>query len=217
MSSKYQYWLTFNNEKERLRLPVLPENFKVTNKSSNESVDISGLGEITVKQDRPALVFTFSSFFPSASFPGIEYPNFPDPETCRDTIERWKEADKPIHFIITSSRINLFATIEKFEYEERGGDIGTLYYSITLKEFRPVQVRQVKVNVSTGTASVSKEKTRQDNRVQPSVYVVKAGDYLYKISKNVLGNADRWKEIAQVNNINAPYTIYPNQKLKMPG
>lgn len=217
MSSKYQYWLTFNNEKERLRLPVLPESFKVVNGSKNESVDISGLGEITVKQDRPAMVFSFSSFFPSASFPGIEYSNFPNPETCRATIEQWKEADQPIHFIITGSRINIFATIENFEYEERGGDIGTLHYSITLKEFRPVQIRQVKVNVSTGAASVSKEKQRLDNRVQPSVYIVKAGDYLYKISKNVLGNANRWKEIAQMNSINAPYTIYPNQKLKMPG
>lgn len=217
MSSKYQYWLTFNNEKERLRLPVLPESFKIVNSSKNESVDISGLGEITIKQDRPAMVFSFSSFFPKAGFPGIEYTGFPSPSTCRATIERWKEAEQPIHFIITGSSVNIFATIENFEYEERGGDIGTLYYSITLKEFRPVQVRQVTVSITTGAASVSQEKQRSDNRVQPSVYVVKAGDYLYKIAKNVLSDSGRWNEIAKTNSINAPYTIYTNQKLKMPG
>lgn len=217
MSSKYQYWLTFNNEKERLRLPVLPESFKVVNGSKNESVDIAGLGEITIKQNRPAFVFSFSSFFPSAEFPGIEYDNFPTPDTCRSTIERWKEADKPVHFIITGASVNVFVTIETFEYEERGGDIGTLHYSITLKEYRPVQVRQVSVNVSTGAASVNQEKQRTDNRVQPSVYVVKEGDYLYKIAKSVLGNSERWNDIAKTNSISAPYTIYVNQKLKIPG
>ncbi len=217
MTSKYQYWITFNNEKERLRLPVLPEAFKISNGSKNESVDVSGLGEITIKQDRPALAINFDCYFPANSFPGVEYSNFPNPETCVATINQWKDSDKPVHFIITGSKVNMFATIETFDVEERGGDVGTLYYSITLKEFRTVTVRQVTVNAVTQVATVNKEPQRTDNRVQPSVYVVKSGDYLYKISKSVLGNANRWGEIAKLNGISAPYTIYPNQKLQIPG
>lgn len=217
MTSKYQYWITFNNEKEKLRLPVLPETFKISNGSKNESLDVSGLGEITIKQDRPALIISFDSFFPANKFPGIEYSNFPTPETCVATLNEWKEADKPVHLIITGSKVNMFATIETFDTEERGGDVGTWYYSITLKEFRDIHVRQVTVNSTTGAATVNKEPQRTDNRVKPSAYVVKSGDYLYKIAKSVLGNAGKWGDIASLNGISAPYTIYPNQKLQIPG
>ena len=72
MGTKYQIWLTSNAEKEKIRLPVLPTSFKTVNGSVNESVNISGLGEIVIMQSRPALKFSFSSFFPATKFPGIQ-------------------------------------------------------------------------------------------------------------------------------------------------
>jgi len=51
---------------------------------------------------------------------------------------------------------------------------------------------------------------------EPATYTVKSGDYLYKIAADVLGDANRWKEIASLNNISAPYTIYSGQVLKLP-
>jgi len=39
-------WLTYNAEKEKIQLPVLPESFKTKNGSKNDSVNIAGLGEI---------------------------------------------------------------------------------------------------------------------------------------------------------------------------
>ena len=38
MSTKYQMWLTYNAEKEKIQLPVLPESFEVNNGSNNESI-----------------------------------------------------------------------------------------------------------------------------------------------------------------------------------
>jgi nucleoid-associated protein YgaU len=216
MISKYQYWFTFDNEKERLRLPVLPEEFSVSIGSKNESVDVAGLGETTIKQDRPAITFSFSSIFPASEFPGVEYEDFPPPSTCIETLIRWKESEYPIHFIVTGTKINIFVTIESLEYKEIGGDVGTLHYSITLKEFRPIQVNQIKVNTSTGTAIVRNETKRTDNRVQSKLYTVAPGDYLFKIAKKTLSDPSKWKEIASINGLKAPYTIYPNQKLKLP-
>ena len=45
MSTKYQMWLTYNAEKEKIQLPVLPESFEVNNGSNNESMNITGLGD----------------------------------------------------------------------------------------------------------------------------------------------------------------------------
>ena len=54
------------------------------------------------------------------------------------------------------------------------------------------------------------EKTTTQN------YEVVAGDNLSKIAKKKLKDANRWPEIASLNGLTPPYTIYPKQKLKLP-
>ena len=65
MSIKYQIWLTYNAEKEKIQLPVLPLSFKLKTEVKMTVINVAGLGEITIMQSRPALQFSFSSFFPS--------------------------------------------------------------------------------------------------------------------------------------------------------
>ena len=71
MNTNYQMWITYNAESEKLRIPVLPETFTVSIGSNNSSVDVVGLGEVVIKQARPAFQFSFSSFFPKKNFPGV--------------------------------------------------------------------------------------------------------------------------------------------------
>lgn len=47
-------------------------------------------------------------------------------------------------------------------------------------------------------------------------YIVQFGDTLSLISAKKLGNANRWSEIARLNNLTAPYTLLIGQKLKLP-
>lgn len=49
-----------------------------------------------------------------------------------------------------------------------------------------------------------------------ATYTVVKGDCLWKIAKIRLGNANRWPEIASLNNISSPYTIYVGQVLTLP-
>jgi nucleoid-associated protein YgaU len=55
-------------------------------------------------------------------------------------------------------------------------------------------------------------------RKQPRSYVVKSGDTLSKIAREVLGDADRWPEILAANKdkIADPNKIQPGQELKIP-
>lgn len=48
-------------------------------------------------------------------------------------------------------------------------------------------------------------------------YSVKSGDSLSTIARDVLGDMDRWPEIAALNALSPPYTIYPGQLLELPG
>lgn len=47
-------------------------------------------------------------------------------------------------------------------------------------------------------------------------YTVKAGESLSIIARDVLNDISRWPDIARVNNLVSPYTIYPGQQLILP-
>lgn len=162
MITKYQMWLTYNAEKEKIQLPVLPEEFVVSVGTNDKSVDIAGLGEILVSQSKPAREFSFSSFFPAAKFPGLQVSKITNPQTLRDKIFKWKNSKKPVHLIVTGHGIDCYCRITKFRPTEKGGDVGTIYYDITLKEYRETSVRQVTIKKE--KATTKKSTTRTDNR-----------------------------------------------------
>lgn len=219
MSIKYQMWLTYNAEKEKIQLPVLPSTFQTKNGSNNDTVNIAGLGEIIIMQSRPALQFSFSSFFPAAKFPGLQVSSITKPLTLVQKINEWKASDKPIHFIATACGVDLYATIESFTYSEEGGDPGTYQYSMTLKEYREITVRQVKVDIPKATATVKKEEPRVDNTVQPKTYTVVKGDCLWNIAKKFYGSGAQYTKIYNADKGvigGNPNLIYPGQVLTIP-
>lgn len=48
-------------------------------------------------------------------------------------------------------------------------------------------------------------------------YIVKAGDSLSKIARDVLSDINKWPAIATLNDLRQPYTILPGQVLQLPG
>ena len=62
------------------------------------------------------------------------------------------------------------------------------------------------------------ELRRRAEELKPRTYVVKSGDSLSKIAKEVLGDAGRWPEIFELNKdqIKDPNLIYPGQEFKLP-
>lgn len=218
-NTKYQMWLTYNAEKEKIQLPVLPVSFKVKNGSNNDSVNITGLGGIVIMQSRPALQFSFSSFFPATEFPGLQVGRITKPLALIEKINAWKAGKKPVHFIATACGINIYAAIDRFDYSEEGGDPGTYQYSITLKEYREITIRQVKVDIPKATATVENEEPRVDNTVQPKTYTVAGGDSLWKIAKKFYGNGAEYTKIYDANKGvigGNPNLIYPGQVLTIP-
>ena len=217
MTSDYQLWLTHNNETEKLQFPYLPERINVKIGSRDTSVDIAGLGEIIITQGRPAIVVSFSSFFPAYWFAGLQT-DPEDPWGLAKRINEWKNSGKPSHLILTGTPINMFGTISDFPLYEEGGDVGTVHFSLTIKEHRDPQVRKVNVNTLTKAAVIVDGPTRTDNRVQAKTHTVVKGDALWMIAHKHLGDGDRYKEIYNLNQdlIKDKYFIYPGQILKLP-
>lgn len=216
-TSSYEIWMTYDAESEMIMLPVNPEKFQVTVGSKNSTVNIIGLGEITVMQGRPQFQFSFSSFFPAASFPGLQTSSIAPPLTLISTINAWKAGDIPVHFICTGIGLSIYCTIERFEYYEAGGDVGTWQYSITLKEYRFVTIRKITITSKKKAKVAKKGKTRKSNKKKTTSYTVKKGDNLTTIAKK-MGVSD-WKTLYNANKSvigGNPNLIYPGQKFTIP-
>lgn len=214
--NKYQLWITANGETEKCLLPVVPDMIKVSDGSKNESISVVDLGEVTIIQGRPALTFSFSSFCPIVPFQGTVIKVSTDPQYVIERLTKWKNSKKPVHFIVTGANIDVYCTIEKLDWEEKGGDVGTIYYSMVLKEYREISIRQVNTDIKNNIATIKDDTTRIDNTIIPKTYTVQKGDCLFNISKKIYGDGSKWKDIHKANpNIKNPNLIYPGDIIKL--
>jgi nucleoid-associated protein YgaU len=196
MTSKYQMWLTYNGGTEKIRFPVLPARINVKKANSSKSVSIQGLGEVIIKGDPSAVEISFSSFFPALPFLGVEVET--SPSELEEKITACQNSEKPVQFLITGTNINMFFSIESFNVHEDGGDVGTLHYTLNLKEYKEVSARRV--NVSGGRAALpSRVFIRTDNRLPQRLYTVVKGDSLWSISMRNFGTEKRLSEIFNLN------------------
>ena len=94
--SNRQLWLTHDGEREKMQFPVLPEKFSVSLGTKNTSVTISGLGEIIILQDRPAVEVSWDGFFPATYFPGLQTRSITSPKVLLQKLCEWKNSDKQL-------------------------------------------------------------------------------------------------------------------------
>lgn len=135
---------------------------------------------------------------------------------------------------------NIKCLIEDFTYRESADDLGTdVECSINLKEYKEYGTKiidpkkkttwvdkaldlaaDVALSAAVGLAATavaaSVTKTRDSSSKQsPKVVVVAEGDTLFNICKKHLGDGEKYKEIAELNNLESPEKIYVGLKLRM--
>lgn len=199
--------------------PVLPEKVVVSYGSKNDSVQVCGVGEVTILQDSSAVTIQFSSCFPKKYFSGYRVKQPPNPQKAMKQILSMKESKKPVRFSITGMKLSMYCTIESFEIQEQGGDPETIYYTLKLKEYRSVKVRKIKVDVSTKKATISSSEERTDNTQTGQTYTVVSGDCLWNIAKKFYGEGAKYTIIYDANREvigGNPNLIYPGQVLTIP-
>lgn len=122
------------NEKEWIKLPVLPASYSIDGKQQNTSVNVHALGEINLKGKRALMTVAWSCFFPGQSY-YFAKDSYKNPiKNYVIKFETLMENNTTIHVII-GNRVNMFGTIEKFAWSESEGN-GDISYDITIKEFR---------------------------------------------------------------------------------
>ena len=203
------YYLSFNNNEERLRLPVLPSSFEVTIPHQNTTVNITELGEINLIGKTGLASMVIQSFFPNQDYPFCLYSGYPKPYECIKLLLKWKESGRPIRVIVTETPINYAMSIESLSYSEVDGT-GDVYFTLELKEYKFIKTPAI--GTSSQNTSTTPPTTREV-KSPPNSYVVKKGDTLWLIAKKLTGEGSNYKVIANKNNIINPDKIYVGQRL----
>ena len=205
-----EIWLSWQNNKERLRLPVLPPSFDVTVGNINTKINISELGDINLIGKSGLKEISIETFFPAQEYYFCEYSNFPKPYDCVEMIDGWRLSGKPIRLIITETPINLALSIENFSYGEQDGT-GDVYFTLGLAEYVFLETKTVAKQ-----REYKVETQRPTTKEVPKTYTVKSGDSLWAISKKLTGNGNNWRTIYNKNKSvigSNPDLIRPGQKL----
>lgn len=136
-------YLSINDNKEILLLPVTPPEYEIKESWDNKQID--GLYQALNIIGKKGLRTTdLESFFPIRDYPfslnktmfGSDYV---------DTIKRWWNLRLPIRLIIVNTdpslkldTVNMLVTIDNFTH--RTATDGDIYYTLSLKEFVQVKV-----------------------------------------------------------------------------
>ena len=207
-----EIWL--KQDKESLRLPVLPASYELRHVQNNEEVNITDFGTVNILGKRGVSTTELSSFFPNKKYGFNQYTGYPKPATCVERIKGWM--DEPVRYIVTGTKINLMMTIEEFTYSEKDGT-GDIYYTLSLKEYRIPKVPAKKKAVNKKSTKVDKPTTNRSSKaVKSTTYTVKSGDSLSRIAQRLTGSANNWRAIYNQNKSvvgGNPNLIFPGQKL----
>ena len=201
-----EFWLSYNNREEILRLPVPPQEFQISHGTNVNVLDINSFGEIAVIGRGKLAELEISSFFPAQEYSFCVYKGLPEPYDCVDLIKKWKDTRRPIRLTITGTNVNLACAIENFSYGEKDCT-GDVYFTLNLKEYRFPGAPGSKIIPELKAAKRPAEKT------VPKKYTVKSGDCLWAIAKKLYGDGSKYSILVSKNKIPDPDLIYPGQTL----
>ena len=197
----YEIWITYNSNKKRLQIPLLPEKIEISYPDKNDTVYVYGVGEVTIKKHPGAFVMKWNCFFPNGKCQGsIDKPK--SPKDCVDFLKKVMELESPVKIVFTGSPLGIssLCTI-KFDADEQAGDSGTVHYSITVTEWKKTVVRKLKLKNKGGKtkATVKKTSSRGSTRTIPGKYTVKKGDCLWNIARKFYGSGNKYTVIYNAN------------------
>lgn len=199
-------------------IPVLPSKLKVTSAGDNDTDTALGLGEVLILRQKRLRTVSWDSFCPAHSAPYAPGVITPPLELIR-AIQTARDALQPVRLLITGTDldINVRMGIESFDYEERSGELGDLYYSIKLSEWKDYSPRRIVLQEKKPTAK-DPSRAGQPNGM-PKTYTVVKGDCLWYIAKRFYGKGGEWPKIYSANKAiigGNPNLIYPGQVFTIP-
>lgn len=191
-----------------MKFPINPEELKIERPSEGSSIEVSGVGEVNVLKKPKLASLTIESFFwhQNNLVPGRLYTNW---------LDIWQKSKKPARLIITGLNIFMEVTCEHFTPSYKAGEESDIYFSLSMKEYKPYGAKFLNSKTKTNTFDFVKNISSLTSPVlveipRPgrsdlkkglisSIYTITVGDTLVGIAKKITGETKRWKEFYEEN------------------
>ena len=189
--------------KNSLKFPINPEDLPKDIPSESETVEIEGIGEVSIPTKPKLAKLTIKSFFwhQNNLVPSSFYVAW---------LEKWQASKKPANLIVTRLNYSMQVTCEHFNHWIKAGEEKDVYFELQLQEFRPYGAK--KLNTVKNKTLLQKLKDVKNLAVSPILveiprpsrsstnkseitnpYTTMFGDTLMKICKKITGGTDEWK------------------------
>ena len=200
--------LTYDKWKT-LKFPINPEVLKKVIPSSAETVDIVGLGEVSVPQTPKLAEMTIDSFF------WQELSTLVPPALYVNWLEEWQKSKKPAFMVVTRFNFSMWVTCENFEHWINAGEEEDVYYTLSLKEYRHYGAKKIKGSTNNKLITainnvmdavgkfasyavcvdIPRPSRVSNKEVINNPYTVQKNDTVTSITKKITGSDENWKEL----------------------
>lgn len=216
-----EYRMTLIVGGQEINIPVLPAKLNVSSPGKNERTTVLQLGEVLLLRKKGLRVLSWESFLPASKAP-YTVGQIKTPVEIVKAIQKARDKESPVRFLITGTDldVNIRMGIESFEYEERAGELGDLYYTIKLYEWKDISPKRIVLPAKKEEPAKAKEPERSGTpEKKEKTYTVKSGDCLWNIAKKFYGNGSDYTKIYNANKGTIgknPNLIYPGQVFVIP-
>lgn len=186
-----------------LKFPINPDNLTTDIPSESETVDIEGLGEVSIPTSPKLAKLTINSFFwhQNNLVPASQYVTW---------LEKWQKSKKPANLIVTRLNYSMQVTCENFKHWINAGEEKDVYFELQLQEYRPYGARKLNnvknktilqnlkniKELSTSPILVEIPRPIRNSTIKAEIvnpYVTKPNETLISITKTITGFTDDWK------------------------
>lgn len=221
------YTMTLIVEGREVSIPVLPDKLEISSPGKNEKPVVLQKGEVLVLRKKALRSVSWNSFFPAYNAPYVTG-KYNDPSRTMKALQRVRDRRKPIRLLITGTDldVNMRVGIDFLNYEERGGEVGDIYYSIKLTEWKDYSASRIVLPKQPNQPATQQQPKRTGSPPEKKTHSVVKNDCLWAIAQKAYGDGSRWKEIYAANKGtidaqnkgtgNPSTTIYPGQVFHIP-
>lgn len=140
------FGLYFSGSGGVVRLPVNPSKLPEEKDNENGEYNVLGIGPIMIPRTPKLRVVSISSFFPGRNIPGLAVGTFQPPDYYVNFFQSAMDNRSvlvytPVRYYPDGTPFMTGSTgfeciVTKFTYEDRGGEVGDIYYDLEVTEYR---------------------------------------------------------------------------------
>lgn len=220
-----------------MQAPIAPPSMSMKINNKNETITLMNEGEVNILKKAGLTDIEFELLLPNSKYPFAVYESgFKPASHYLEKLEKLKLAQEPFQFICNRMKpdgsllfdTNMTVSLEDYSIEEDAEEGFDVKVSINLKQFRPFGTKKLTAksnaasssNASSSGGDAKKKVTVEKQRATtgkktPKTHTVKAGDTLWAIAKQHLGDGSKYTQLAKLNNLSNPNLIKAGQVIKL--